>query len=106
MWAKIAHGLRVLAEPFLMVNTRPHGYCSPTGRQLMAARAAAGLSANELAAEAKLGVNTIRRAEAGGASVLTAANAERLVATLERLGVTFLDPDETGRPGLRIPPAA
>lgn len=70
----------------------------------MAARASVGMSASELAAAAKLGVNTIRRAEAGGAQVLTPANAERLVATLERLGVTFLGPDQTGRPGLRIPP--
>lgn len=95
----------MLAELVVMVNNNPHSRFSPTACQLMAARAAVGLSASELAAEAKLGLNTIRRAETGGARVLTAANAERLVATLERLGVTFLAADESGRPGLRLPPA-
>lgn len=86
-----------------MVNSRPHDYFLPTASQLLAARAALGLSAQELAVEAMLGVNTVRRAEAGGAQVLTPANADRLIGALQRLGVTFLDPDRDGRPGLRLP---
>ncbi|WP_293827626.1 hypothetical protein [uncultured Brevundimonas sp.] len=43
----------------------------------------------------------MRRAEAGGASVLTAVNAERLVAGLQALGISFLEADADG-PGVRI----
>lgn len=84
-----------------MVNNRPHGYFMPTAVQLVAARAGLGLSAQALASEAGLGANTVRRAEASGVKVLTPANAERLVATLEALGVTFLECDASG-PGLRF----
>ena len=76
----------------------------PTSFQLAAARAALGLSVNALAERTRLGVNTIRRAEAAGAQVLTRANAEQWVGTLTALGITFL-PDEEGQgPGLRIRP--
>lgn len=84
-----------------MVNNRPYGYFMPSSIQLVAARAGLGLSAQALAAEAGLGANTVRRAESGGMQVLTLANAERLVATLEGLGVTFLEADASG-PGLRF----
>lgn len=97
---------RLLADRRLMVNGRPDGIFSPTANLLVAARAALGLTAAALSEEARLGVNTIRRAEAGGLSVLTPANAERLVATLERLGVIFLPADETGAAGLRVRPKA
>nr|WP_312990651.1 helix-turn-helix transcriptional regulator [Brevundimonas diminuta] len=80
---------------------RPHGNFSPTKEQLCAARAATGLSVQALAKLTGLGVNTIRRAEAGGAQVLTAVNAERLVSSLQGLGITFLDADASG-PGIRI----
>jgi transcriptional regulator with XRE-family HTH domain len=57
-----------------MVNYHLYGRFQPTGSQLRAARAAAGLSAPELAAATGLGVNTIRRAEAvDGAVPLTKA---------------------------------
>lgn len=84
-----------------MVNSYPHGHFLPTTAQLLAARAGLGLTAQALATEARLGVNTVRRAEADGLKVLTPANAERLVATLEALGVTFLEPDAQG-PGVRF----
>lgn len=84
-----------------MVNMRPDGIISPTPEQLAAARAAAGLSIGALAELTQLGVNTIRRAEAGGAQVLTPVNAQRLVGVLQSLGVTFLAADADG-PGIRI----
>lgn len=84
-----------------MVNNRPDGYFVPNTIQLLAARAGLGLSAQALATKAGLGANTVRRAEAGGMQVLTPANAERLLATLEALGVTFLQADASG-PGLRF----
>lgn len=84
-----------------MVNTRPHGYFLPTAAQLLAARAGLKLSVEGLAAAAGLGVNTVRRAETGGAGVLTPANADRLVMTLEGLGITFLEANDAG-PGVRF----
>lgn len=86
-----------------MVNNRPHGFFPPTAAQLAAARAGVGLSVQALADLSGLGVNTIRRAEAGGAGVVTRINAERLVQTLEELGVTFLTADANG-PGVRLLP--
>lgn len=80
---------------------RPDGQNTPTAAQVAAARAVTGLSVAALAERSGLGVNTIRRAEASGASVLTAVNAARLVQTFEELGVVFLDADGYG-PGLRI----
>lgn len=88
-----------------MVNNYPHGQFLPSAVQLVAARAGLGLSVQALADRTRLGVNTIRRAEAGGAQVITPANAERLVAVLSDLGVTFLEPDADG-PGLRFAPKA
>ncbi|WP_052516736.1 helix-turn-helix domain-containing protein [Brevundimonas abyssalis] len=90
-----------LTQRFSMVNMRPHGIFSPTAQQLTAARAATGLSIQKLAEATGLGVNTIRRAEAGGAQVLTPVNAQRLVEVLQGLGVTFLEADANG-PGVRI----
>ncbi len=84
-----------------MVNIRPRGIFLPTAEQLTAGRAATGLSVQALAEQTGLGVNTVRRAEAGGASVLTAVNAERLVAGLQALGISFLEADADG-PGVRI----
>lgn len=84
-----------------MVNNRPPGPFLPAPAQLRAARAALGLSVEACAKQSGLGVNTIRRAEAGGLEAVTGANAARLVETLERLGVTFLAADEQG-PGLRF----
>lgn len=84
-----------------MVNMSPYGIFSPTAQQLTAARAATGLSIQKLAEVTGLGVNTIRRAEAGGAQVLTPVNAQRLVEVLQGLGVTFLEADANG-PGVRI----
>lgn len=80
---------------------RPYGQKSPTSAQLAGARAAVGLSVAALAERSGLGINTIRRAEASGAEVLTAVNAARLVQTFEELGVIFLEADSYG-PGLRI----
>lgn len=89
-----------------MVNMRPNSIKSPTAEQYLAARAAVGLSIQALAERTGLGVNTIRRAEAGGGTVLTTVNAERLTTALQELGVTFLDPDANG-PGIRfLPPSA
>lgn len=87
-----------------MVNRQPDGFFAPTKAMIIAARAGLGLSASALAKEAQLGVNTVRRAEAGGLEVLTPSNAARLVETLERLGIVFLAPDDRGAPGLRLPP--
>jgi predicted transcriptional regulator len=73
-----------------------------TGAQLRAARALLGVSASDLAATTKLGIATIRRAEANPGRVsMTPANAERLVRALEEAGVEFI-PQNGGGGGVRL----
>lgn len=92
-----------IAQWDAVVNNPHLGRISPTPAQLRAARAALGLSLAEVAEKTGLGVNTVTRAEKQGLQALTAANADRLVVTLEGLGIGFLDPDATQGPGLRLP---
>jgi transcriptional regulator with XRE-family HTH domain len=73
-----------------------------TGAQLRAARALIRWSAEELAGRSKLGVATIRRAEAqDGEMSITAANQAALRSTLEKAGVEFI-PENGGGPGVRL----
>jgi len=70
--------------------------------QLRAARALLGLSAQEFAALAQLGVATVRRAEMADAlGSLTEANAARILETFDREGVEFVD-DDGRRRGVRL----
>lgn len=71
-----------------------------SGAQIRAARGLLGLSAQELADLAKLSRGTIQRAELETAPVTT-ANGERIVETLERLGVLFVPGNGEG-PGVRL----
>jgi hypothetical protein len=70
--------------------------------QIRAARALLRWSAADLAREASLGVNTIRRAEVSeeGTS-LTAANDLAVRRALEAAGVEFID-ENGGGPGVRL----
>jgi transcriptional regulator with XRE-family HTH domain len=62
-----------------------------TGAQLRAARALLDITAEELAAETKLSLKTIRRAEQGHGPVeIHTANAERAMSVLEERGVQFI----------------
>lgn len=75
---------------------------SLTGAQLRAARALVGISGADLAAITKLGIATIRRAEANSGPVsITLANAERVVRALEGAGVEFI-PQNGGGAGVRL----
>lgn len=69
---------------------------------LRAGRAAAGVSADELADASRLAVNTIRRAEKDGLARMSVNNLEALHAAFAKLGVVF-DVGPTGdvRVGLR-----
>ena len=61
-----------------------------TGPLLRAARALACIKAEELALMTKLGLATIKRAEASdGTPTITEANAERIFDAYKKLGVTF-----------------
>ena len=71
------------------------------GSQIRAARALLKWSAHELARESTLGVNTIRRAEVGEATVLTVANDLAIRHALEAAGVEFIDANGGG-PGVRL----
>src|SRR4051812_37895777 len=73
-----------------------------TGAQLRAARALKRWTAEELAAHSRLGVATIRRAEAyDGVPALTAANAEAIRRAFEAVGIEFI-PENGGGPGVRL----
>lgn len=74
-----------------------------TGAQLRAARGLLDLSAEALAAEAKLSLKTIRRAEQTHGPVhITAANAERIITILEGRGVRFESSDDEQGAGVRL----
>lgn len=74
----------------------------PSGAQLRAARALAGITAERLAELAGVSLNTVKRGEAApGPLPITAANASAIVRAVESLGVTFLAADESGGEGVR-----
>lgn len=76
-----------------------------TGGQIRAARAMLRWSAEKLAEEARLGVATVRRADAAdGEPPITAANAHAIQAALEAAGVIFQADREMvdGGPGVRL----
>ena len=73
-----------------------------TSAQIRAARALLRWSANDLARQSSVGVNTIRRAEvAEKGTRLTAANELAIRRALEAAGVEFID-ENGGGPGLRL----
>src|SRR5665213_2422826 len=85
-----------------MGRDQPFDPRSLTGSQLRAARGLVGMSNQTLADRTKLGIMTVKRAQAwGGVVSLTAANAERIVSALEAEGVVFL-PAEGGGEGVRF----
>lgn len=73
-----------------------------TSSQIRAARGLLRWSAEDLAQEARIGVATIRRAEASDAPLtMTQANQAAIRAALERGGVLFIDQNGNG-PGVRL----
>jgi len=75
---------------------------SLSSAQIRAARALLRWSAADLAREAALGANTVRRAEvAEEETSLTVANELAIRRTLEAAGVEFIDANGGG-PGLRL----
>jgi ribosome-binding protein aMBF1 (putative translation factor) len=77
-----------------------------SGSQIRAARGLVRWSAEKLAQKSKLGVATVRRAEAvDGEPPITIANAEAVRAALESAGVIFVEGGGDG-PGVRLRKAA
>jgi transcriptional regulator with XRE-family HTH domain len=75
---------------------------SLSSAQIRAARALLRWSAEDLARESALGVNTIRRAEIAEEAIsLTTANDLAIRRALESAGVEFID-ENGGGPGLRL----
>jgi transcriptional regulator with XRE-family HTH domain len=73
-----------------------------TGAQIRAGRALIRWSAEDLAKSTRLGIATIRRAEAvDGLPTVTTANAEAIRQALETAGVDFI-PANGGGPGVRL----
>lgn len=71
-----------------------------TGRHIRAARALLGWPQNELSKKSKVALGTVRRMEGfdGPVSART-ESLNRIIVTLERAGVEFLN---SGNPGVRI----
>jgi hypothetical protein len=88
----------IIAHVGLIVNMKIHPL---TGGQIRAARALLKWSAADLARHCTLGVNTIRRAEVGEVTSLTAANDTAIRRTFEAAGVEFID-ENGGGPGVRL----
>lgn len=85
-----------------MVNNVPYGNMSITGAQIRAARALVRWSAGQLAEAAKVGLMTVRRAEAvDGPVSITEANAHAIRTALEAAGVEFI-PENGGGAGVRL----
>jgi ribosome-binding protein aMBF1 (putative translation factor) len=75
---------------------------SLSSAQIRGARALLRWSAADLAREAALGANTVRRAEvAEEETSLTAANELAIRRTLEAAGIEFID-ENGGGPGVRL----
>jgi transcriptional regulator with XRE-family HTH domain len=71
--------------------------------QIRAARALLRWSADDLARESALGINTIKRAElAENETSLTVANDLAVRRALETAGVIFIDEDGSAGPGVRL----
>jgi predicted transcriptional regulator len=73
-----------------------------TGRHIRAARALLGWAQNELSKKSRVALGTVRRMEGfdGPVSART-ESLTRVVVTLEKAGVEFLD---SGSPGVRFRP--
>ena len=73
-----------------------------TSAQMRAAQALLRWSASDLAEKAKLGVATVRRAEANdGEPAITSANCEAIFRALEVAGVEFIPENGSGA-GVRL----
>jgi hypothetical protein len=84
------------------VNMKSYDNIYITGAQIRAARALVRFSAEDLAVQSRVGVATIRRAEAhDGLTAMTAANAEAIRKALEAAGVEFI-PENGGGAGVRL----
>lgn len=72
------------------------------GRQIRAARALLGWSAQDLADRSKVGISTIRRTELDDGPVrMIAANVDAIVRTFEAAGVQII-PENGGGVGVRM----
>jgi hypothetical protein len=97
MIVNISHGSE-------MVNKKSYEQKDITSAQIRAARALIRWTAEDLAAKAKLGVATIRRAEAtDGGLQMTVANLAAVRRTLEAAGVEFIF-EADGVLGVRLRP--
>ena len=71
--------------------------------QIRAARVLAGISQQDLAKLAKVGLGTVKRIEAGGTEVSgTAQTVARLQRALEATGIVFIDQSDDRGPGVRL----
>jgi transcriptional regulator with XRE-family HTH domain len=71
--------------------------------QIRAARALLGLSQEDLARQASIGIVTVKRLEAAGERIRgTAQTMARIQRALESAGIIFIDQDGERGPGVRL----
>jgi predicted transcriptional regulator len=76
-----------------------------TGRHIRAARALIGWAQNELSTKSKVALGTVRRMEGNDGPVNARTESlTRVVVTLEKAGVEFLDGDQPGVRMRAVPP--
>lgn len=83
-----------LSEVWLLRKTSDEIISGLEPWQLRAARAAADLTAQQLADLSGLSVNSVRRVEQGGWSKMSRVNQRALIDALEATGAVFLAPQE------------
>ena len=71
--------------------------------QIRAARGLLGLSQEDLARQASIGIVTVKRLEAAGAKIRGSAQTmARIQRALESAGIIFIDQDSERGPGVRL----
>ncbi len=71
--------------------------------QVRAARSLLGMSQQDLAAKASIGVGTVKRIEAAGEIIAgTAQTMARIQRALEAAGIVFIEQDDKHGPGVRL----
>lgn len=71
--------------------------------QVRAARSLLGMSQQDLAVKASIGVGTVKRIEAAGETVAgTAQTMARIQRALEAAGIVFIEQDDKHGPGVRL----
>jgi hypothetical protein len=100
-WRVFNQTIFCISKDGKVINRISGDSLSITGAQIRAARALLGITAQELADAASVGVATVRRAEASDGTAITPANLKAIQRALEAGGVSFVE-SNGGGVGVRL----